>query len=188
MDNNAIPSTLVKLWNLADGDPTNPESNWNATFLPIGLILLTPPENYGYWCTPTNSLTFAGTGGDGVHYGLLAENGQFTDSSPVVMTVPMCNTPNMVLGANLLEFLALGCRFGYFSLEQLIYEPEETLQELEQFTVDEEMGADECALLRLLTEEFQLSPWPNPRQRLAELQAMFLSSLQLPHSSKLIRK
>lgn len=184
MDNNLIPSTLAKLWNLATVDPTNPESNWNETFDLIGLILLVPPENFSYWCTPINTLTFAATGGDGVHYGLLAENGKFTDSSPVVMTVPMCDTPNMILGANLLEFLALGCRFGYFSLEQLIYEPEETLQELEQFTIHEEMNADERALLQLLTEEFQLSPWLNPRQRLTELQAMFISSLQLPHNSK----
>ena len=114
-------STLQQLWDLAGGDPDDTSCDWNGTFDPVGLVLLAPPRNEGYWCTPTNSLTFAITGGDGVHYGLMAINGEFTDLSPVVMTVPMCDTPNKIVGANLKEFLALGCRYGYFALEQLVY-------------------------------------------------------------------
>ncbi len=45
-------------------------------------------RNFGYWCTPSNSITFATTGGDGVHYGLLDIGSGFNDESPVVMTVP----------------------------------------------------------------------------------------------------
>jgi hypothetical protein len=39
--------------------------------------------------TPINSVAFATTCGDDVHFGLLAVEGKCGDSSPIVMTVPM---------------------------------------------------------------------------------------------------
>jgi hypothetical protein len=177
--NNKIPPTLLQLWKFAGNDSSASNSDWNLTFDPIGLILLTPPRNYGYWCTPTNSLTFATTGGDGVHYGLLATNGEFTDFSPVVMTVPMCDAPNTIVGANLREFLALGCRFGYFALEQLIYRRKETLLDLKNARFGPEIGIRERGLLVQLASAFEVLPWTNPEQRLSELDVLFTSTLQL---------
>ena len=174
-----LPTSLLKLWELAGGDPLDPACDWNSAFDPIGLTLFAPPRNNRYWCTPTNSLTFATTGGDGVHYGFVAVNGEFTDFSPIVMTVPMCDTPNVVVGANFREFLALGCRFGYFALEQLIYHRDETLSELALGRFDPEASESARALLQKVSDAFALSPWQTPGQRLAELEA-HAAQLQLP--------
>lgn len=173
-------STLQELWSLAGGDPTDAGSDWNDAFAPVGLILLAPPRNYSYWCTPLNSLTFATTGGDGVHYGLLSTDGEFTDSSPVVMTVPMCDTPNTIVAADLREFLALGCRFGYFGLEQLVYDRHATLQELELARFDPDASQGERMLLERIASTFKLEPWVAPARRLDELHAMFASAVRLP--------
>ena len=173
-------SVLQQLWKLAGGDPTDAGSDWNDVFDPVGLILLAPPRNYGYWCTPLNSLTFATTGGDGVHYGLLSTNGEFTDFSPVVMTVPMCDTPNTIVAANLKEFLALGCRFGYFGLEQLVYDRHTTLQELGLARFDPEAGQNKRVLLQRIASTFNVEPWAAPGRRLDELHTMFASAVQLP--------
>ncbi|MBH9579386.1 hypothetical protein [Inhella proteolytica] len=178
--NDLCNSTLRKLWGLTGSDPECASADWNDFFDPIGLILLAPPRNYGYWCTPLNSLTFATTGGDGVHYGLLALDGQFTDFSPVVMTVPMSDTSNTIVGANLKEFLALGIRFGYFGLEQLVYDRHNTMQELELPNFDQEMSQRERSLLNLISSEFNIRPWSRVDQRLKELQAQFAAALQLP--------
>ena len=178
--NHPLNSTLRQLWHLAGGDPNDPDADWNDMFEPVGLILLAPPRKYGYWCTPLNSLTFATTGGDGDHYGLLAVAGEFTEFSPVVMTVPMCDTPNIIVGANLREFLALGCRYGYFGLGGLAHDRSAMLQELEFARYDPESDSGERALLQLITTTFRLKPWTNPGQRLEELHALHFSTLQMP--------
>jgi len=66
-----MTETLTKLWALTESELSEGALEWNDFFDPIGLILLGKLENLEYWCTPTNSITFASTGGDGVHYGLL---------------------------------------------------------------------------------------------------------------------
>lgn len=80
-----IPATLRQLWKLAGADPLDAKNDWHGTFEPVGLILFAPPRNGGYWCTPVNALSFATTGGDGVHYSLLAVEGRVTDFSPVII-------------------------------------------------------------------------------------------------------
>ncbi|HET9394735.1 MAG TPA: hypothetical protein VFO36_01665 [Nitrospiraceae bacterium] len=175
-----IPTALRQLWALAGSDPLDAKNDWNEAFEPVGLILFAPPRNAGYWCTPVNSLSFATTGGDGVHYSLLATEGGFTDLSPVVMTVPMCDTPNVIVGGNLKEFLALGCRFGYFSLEQLIYHPERTLAELEAQHFDPELRPVERALLQRISAHFSVAPWSHPQHRLEELRSQHSGSIVLP--------
>jgi hypothetical protein len=168
-----IPSTLRQLWNLAGAAASDAKPDWNGTFEPIGLILFIPPRNGGYWCTPVNSLAFATTGGDGVHYSLLAIDDEFSDFSPVVMTVPMCDTPNLIVGASLRDFLALGSRCGYFRLEQLIYHPDRTLEELSAKSFDAETGTVERALLNTISSHFNVTPWLDPRNRLQELATQY---------------
>jgi len=121
--------TLERLWAMADreAERTGPLFDLGC----IGLHLQRPLSNAGYNFTPTNSSTFAGTGGDGVHFGLLHINGEVSDDSPVVMTVPMMfEEANVVLGENLLEFLRLGCQVGYFDLEQLVYDKQEAIRSI----------------------------------------------------------
>jgi len=168
-----LPALISDLWQLAGGDPQDPSCDWNTAFDPIGLILFAPPRHGGYSCTPANGVTFATTGGDGVHYSWLVDPEIGLDFAPVVMTVPMCDTPNLVVGANVREFLCLGCRFGFFALEQLIYQRQNTLDELASKSVPRDATAEERQLLRRITDAFNLQPWEAPKERLAALQERF---------------
>ncbi len=80
----------------------------------LGLGLMQPPERSYYWCTPTNVLTFAATGGDGVHYSLLIEGDSVDDDSPVIMTLPANMGFSYGVGENLQRFLQFGYHCGYF--------------------------------------------------------------------------
>lgn len=94
-----------------------------------GLLLEPVPAKWSYEATPASSITFASTGGDGVHYSVLTDAGR---PGPVVMTVPLnVDRPNLVVGADLRDFLGLGCHFGYFALEQLVYDVERTVRDIE---------------------------------------------------------
>ena len=99
---------------MANADPEDPSADGDITFEPAGLLLFAPPRRNCYWCTPVNSITFATTGGDGTHFGWLDIRGLAPDFAPIVMSVPMSDSPNLLVGANMREFLSLGCKFGYF--------------------------------------------------------------------------
>ena len=170
---NSLPTLVSDLWRLAGGNPQDPSCNWNVAFDSIGLILFAPPRHGGYWCTPTNSVTFATTGGDGVHYSWLVDPEIGLDFAPIVMTVPMCDTPNLIVGANMREFLSLGCRYGYFALEQLIYHRQRTLDELASKSIPKDATTVERELLRKISDSFNLQPWEAPEERLATLQERF---------------
>ncbi len=95
----------------------------------VGLIMEDELIEEWYECTPLNCLTFASTGGDGVHFSIIKD----LDQSPVVMTVPMnFDEENLVIANSLYEFLCLGSHFGFFNLEQLSYNFETTTNEIEQ--------------------------------------------------------
>jgi len=155
----------------------------------VGLILESVLKARSYFCTPTNCWTFAGTGGDGVHYSLLALGPVISDDSPVVMTLPAYGGLSWAVGENLFDFLCLGSVRGYFGIEQLAYQPETALQaftnvawqptENWHFSTGLSVGADEQRLLEFLTQRFKLKPWVNP-ERFAELQERFGKLLELP--------
>jgi hypothetical protein len=168
-------ATLFKL----AGNQGRPD-DWNDYFDPIGLILQIPPKREDYWCTPLNALTFARTGGDGTHYSLVSVSTSRRSDQVVVMTVPMSDTPNVIVGENLRDFLALGSRFGYFALEGLVHEPDETIAALRRRKYDEEWTAREIGMLKLIERTFRLKPWTDPRKRLAELERRFYAKLKLP--------
>ena len=98
----------------------------------MGLLLADVCENRGYWCTPINTVSFGGTGGDGVHFNLLVRDDAVTDDAPVIMTVPASGGEmldmSLVVGENLREFLCFGLLRGYFGLEQLAYDRDLTLE------------------------------------------------------------
>jgi hypothetical protein len=148
-----------------------------SVFDPIGLLLPDPGETWSaYDVTPVNSITFAHTGGDGVHYGFLHdESGRRT---AVVMTVPMAfDEPNYIVGTSLRDFLSLGCRTGYFSIEQLAYDYAGTSSFLQEDSTD--LDVDNAALLTELTRVFDLKPWPAVAERLSKLDAQLRRSIRL---------
>lgn len=65
----------------------------------------------------------------------------------------MFGRPNVVVGRGLIEFLSLGCRFGYFELDQLAYEPAETIDAIQRGRADDPEGH-----LVALRDRLALSP------------------------------
>jgi hypothetical protein len=169
--------TLDRLWELADrlasGQPGR-EGLGYEVFEPIGLILEKPPVPYHYKETPRNTTCFAHTGGSGVHFSLLNIDGQVGNESPIVMTVPDCAVPNLIVGADLLEFLRLGCRAGYFLLDGLADNLDATIERIETAD-DNDDQLDDAALdlLDALGQEFGLCPWNDIEIRLGELQLQY---------------
>ncbi len=161
----------------------------DLVFFPLGLRLHGRHGGQGDDdATPANSTTFASTGGDGVHFSLLHATTTMPGAAPVVMTVPMqFDAPNHVVGASLREFLALGCRTGYYHLERLAYgwgrqEEANHLERGEWAGVGWDGQSEETTVLALLaavTQELHLAPWPNVAQRLAKLQTRCLPAVRL---------
>lgn len=179
----SLPKSLKQLWELAASLSSKyPGSGPESTFDPVGLILELPLKNGGYWCTPINSLAFAWTGGDGEHYSLITTNNVISEDSPVVMTVPMNDQEktNIIVGENLVEFLALGCRSSYVVLPQFSYDFESTLNEFKPDQYDDEMTKDEIELLKAISDTFHLVPWYDFRTRLQELRSKYYHLLELP--------
>jgi len=146
-------------------------------FESMGMFLHDSLSRLDYFCTPINSITFASTGGDGVHYGYL--NLENSTIKPVVMTVPMADTHNVILGESLHEFMRLGARYGYFDLEQLVYDREKTVIEINESFFLEESEMD--SLLRIdLIKKFDLAPWRNVTERLKELELKYLPQIVVP--------
>lgn len=173
----------------------------------IGLILAKKLVCRDYYCTPQNSLTFANTGGDGIHFGFLQIDKPWI--CPVVITVPMGGSVdsrdnNVILGETLREFLALGFHIPYFELEELVYDFNGTLhslnqpepspsfdgltessgsrasaQELEKLKKQTERLVDGEFLFDQIVREFDLKPWENIEHRLEELRQRYLPILQI---------
>jgi hypothetical protein len=169
-----MTSQLTKLWKIAESiakkrqDPSD-------VFANIGLFLhKSPPHPYD--STPKGSITFASTGGDGVHYGLLRIG---DEAMPVVMTVPMnFDNLHMIVGEDIVDFLSLGCRVGYFSLEQLTYDYQQSIDWLESHSdYGEALATDERRLLHVLCEEFGLLPWKGVDKKLQRLNAKYLQAI-----------
>jgi hypothetical protein len=118
-------------------------------------------------------VAFAETGGDDIHFSLVSVNDRVSDASAVVMTVPsLGKTPwdaNVMVGESLHGFLSLGCRLGYAAIEQLAYDWDEAVLDLERWRNVETEPSSEKAL-RAYRKELELEPWSDPRRRLATLE------------------
>lgn len=138
----------------------------------MGMLLHSKLENRGTWCTPKNSLTFASTGGDGVHFSFIVQDDKITENSPVIVTVPgNYNGPefaNHIVAGNLRNFLRFGLHRGYFALEQLAYYRDLTLEvysssdwqptEDWHYRVGYYLEQDEQRVRDALVERFNLTP------------------------------
>lgn len=163
----ALQPTWDELWAVATSAAQDADEDPRHVFEPIGLMLEPPdsPLPVTYDATPADAITFASTGGDGVHF-----SASLGASGPlIVMTVPMqFDRPNVVVGQDLREFLSLGCASGYFQLEQLAYgSPIAALTPLGEAMADEQLA--------LLREALKLDPWPSVQPRLDALQKQLLS-------------
>lgn len=177
-----------QLWQLANEEARRTgDESWRV-FDPIGLL---PPgsPSVRYHVTPVNSEPFANTGGDGVHYSLLDLGRGPSDASPVVMTVPMNpDKPNLIVGRDSHDFMCLGCRTGYFWLEQLTYDRQETIAHLQapdpgkikELWFDGRPSSTQKHLLDLLTRSFQLTPWDRVAEHLDDLQREYAGMIVLP--------
>ncbi len=182
------PRAYHKLWDLAVEllplvEPSGvlcPEGTLDCPS--VGLILHQKVGRATYRATPLNVDTFAYTGGDGVHYSFLQLEDRLPEELPIVMTVPMARKENwnFVVGADLIEFLSLGCNFGYFSLEQLAYNWVGTVAELQSKANAYSASPTENKLRLSLNDRFGLRPWPDVQSRLRELRTEFLHHIRLP--------
>jgi hypothetical protein len=177
----AFLADWTKLWQLAQRLAATMGEEPGYVFMPVGLCLEDPNQARGwdYATTPINSTTFASTAGDGVHFSVPHTNDS-NGSAPMVMTVPMAlDSPNHIVGGDLREFLALGCRTGYLCLERLAYRwgRQETITRLRNGLPPDD--AEEAGLLRHLAKAFDLQPWRDVERCLGELDAAHRPQLQL---------
>jgi hypothetical protein len=163
-----VNADWVRLWHLVN----KVEAATGRYYIDeVGLSVVDPtepPGDGGYRVSPVNATMFARTGGDGVHFSLLP-------SDAVVMTVPMAfEAPNHVVGADIREFLGLGCRLGYYSLDSLGYSwgRPRLIPQLHR-------GGGPAELLQPLIDEFGLTPWPDVERRLDELAATYAGTIAL---------
>jgi hypothetical protein len=98
----------------------------------MGLLLYREWRPEEYWCTPTNSIAFGHTGGDGAHFSFLPTNHRIDLETPVIISVPTAygelTDANVVLGRGLEDFVRLGLHCGYFSMANFAFDPAETLE------------------------------------------------------------
>lgn len=140
-----------------------------------GLLPIRPLKNWDYADTPTNTLSFARTGGDGVHFGILNARDE-TAAGPVVMTVPMAGV-NIVVAENLQEFFGIGCQAGWYGLEDLAYNASETIAYYAG--EPEDLSVEERTFLDMVRSELHVAPVALTAERLAELERRFQSQLQI---------
>ena len=167
--------TIQQFWEIDD----HIKSKWGAKFYNhidyCGLEPVRPLEHLGYFCTPKNSLTFASTGGEGVHFGFLDKNKP--NESPIVMTVPMSDTHNVIVAEDLKEFFSIGYYVGWFAMEQLVYDQEETIEYFSK--PDAETDENEIRFLELIRDKFQIQHRPLTAARLEELKAKYFDQIEI---------
>jgi hypothetical protein len=162
---------LALLWQLAATASRPKGTSPEGAFESIGLILQRPPKLATYAQTPPNTLAFAWTGGDGVHFNLVLGNNLAVEDSPILMVVPMSfKRPRAVVGRSLRDFLALGMGSGFFALERLAYDPDSFLREYPGGA--NRMSDRAREQLRLLRTTFGVEPWTDARAHLNELKEL----------------
>jgi hypothetical protein len=176
----SLPKQFAALWELAEEIARETRGDPRYVFDPVGMLLERQPSPWTYFCSPRNALTFASTGGDGVHFGLLQLEEAAPEQAPVVMTVPMSDIHNIVVAESVQEFLGLGCEVGWFLLEQLAYDPNWAVEHYARSEPD----SPECeAVLDRMRRSLRLQHVPLSLNRLAQLKGKYLPLVQVPDQS-----
>ena len=142
-----------------------------------GLIPVRPLERHPYFCTPKNSLTFAATGGDGVHYGMVQGVNQQGHPGPVVMTVPMATNNNVIVAEDLDEFFSLGYYAGWSGLDEIVYRLDEAIKYYAG--PDADLSKEESTFLEMIRKEFQIQHIPLTKKRLEALEKLYFHQLDI---------
>lgn len=146
----------------------------------IGLFLHDPPKNAGYRSTPSNSITFASIGVDGIHFGSVTDGDVIDPMAPVVITIPMAfEAPNFIVGQTLYDFLCLGCRHGYANLGNVHLSFDSTI-EYYQNPPDDFYDQRSPDILQSLSDELSLASWRDVRGHFLDLQSRFMPILRPP--------
>jgi hypothetical protein len=173
-----LPNELVMLHKAAFDAARRFETSAEGVFDPCGLILEMLPAKDYYWCTPTNVLTFAITGGDGVHYSYLSGTEFTGEKRPIVMTLPCADGQNVIVADSFEEFFNLGFFVGWFSLEQLIYQPNEAVEYFARH--DEGLQSYAGTRMEFLREALGIRPVPPSLDRLRSLKQEYYELLNIP--------
>lgn len=158
----------------------------------LGLLLASKLRNGGSWCTPRNSVEFAWTGGDGVHFSLVEVDGVVSENSPVVVSVPANSGDrsgaNVIVGDSLINFLRFGLLRGYFAMEQLVYRRELTLKvyssadwqptEQDHYSVGYYVDETKRKILELIAQELNVTPLGYSVAEFEALQSKYMPLLK----------
>jgi hypothetical protein len=176
-----LSSDCRVLKRLYDFDRIAREKKWG--YIELALLDIEPYGGtilYRPWTSPKNSLAFATTGGDDVHFGLVAVDGRYGDRSPIVMTVPMAgDTPdemNFIVGETLHDFLCFGCVHGFFDMEELAYSWRTEF--FDRYAKPPSPDDEDAEINEKFRAELSLSPWLEIEPKLAGLEAKYKPLLQ----------
>jgi hypothetical protein len=168
----SVPARLRDLYAAATRIGAQLDRTPQGVLDPCGLILKIPPKTRYYWCTPKNVQTFASTGGDGVHYSYLSDSRLPTDVQPIVMTLPASERMNLIVAESFDEFFGLGYNVGWFSLEQLVYDPDNAVSYFAQ--PDPEDPDYKTVRMELIRSHLDIQPAPLSLARIAALNASYM--------------
>ena len=169
------PPELIALRSLIEGFARRRRWFFFDAVPDLGFELLDTLENFGYHCTPVNSVAFGATGGDGVHLSLVTSG---ICRGGVVLTTPVGDISNTVVAASFGEFLRLGYYSFFGWLEELGFDP------VSPASLYREGGSDlDRSGRRLrdrLRETFDLRPIDDIERHFESLKERCLSHLTLP--------
>ncbi len=170
-------STIEDFWKIDDLI----KSKWGKKFYNFidfcGITPIRPPKHYGYFCTPKNALTFARTGGNGVHFGLVKGIETPNHLEPVVMTVPMAENHNVIIAENLAEFFSLGYYNGWDALEEIVYNQERAIHYYA--TPEQNLSEKQTRFLKIIRSELPIQPQMLNKERLEDLQKKYFHQLEV---------
>jgi hypothetical protein len=126
-----------------------------------------------------------------VHFSFLGHDTEINDTSAVIVTIPMAfDHPNFIVGESLYDFLCFGIYRGFFALEQLGNDFEETFvaytdpnwQPMTHGHFWVGLGVDDHkrGLLDFIVDRFGLVAWQDPKEKFERLQATYLQRLDIP--------
>lgn len=147
--------------------------------------------------TPLDVIPFAGTGGDGIHFGFLTDFGTVKDLSnaPIVCVSPSNDPPIRLVAENLVDFLGLVVTIGeaefldddYKTEEELKAQlqewdevlevdwkgnpvPKDEIEQMKQRRAERRQGRIQLA--KVLNEQFQIYPMTNISQYIKDLRTV----------------
>jgi len=148
-------------------------------------------ENGGYRCSPLDSIMFAGTGMDGIHFSLLTNFGSITDlqEAPVICVSPMdFGNCVRVVANNIYDFFHLSL-MGYGSLimndyaskEDYIKHSQEQEQREDKDYFNEDKWYEQQMIVRSLAiRQFGFQPIKDPYELMMSARSKHAESILLP--------